>query len=92
MLGAIVAKLVKKNRIHPESLLSEYKKALDLHIKKRVMNSFPDNIEFKPWQIYILQEVEILTERKVIWVFPNVGNKVGPNEGLKSEVEYRRPK
>ena len=46
-LGAIVTKMIKKNRIHPDSLISEHKEALDLLLKKRVMNSFPENIEFK---------------------------------------------
>ena len=47
-LGAKVAKLIKENGYHPDSLRSEYKEALDLHLKKRMMNSFPENIEFKP--------------------------------------------
>ena len=67
-LGAKVAKLINENGYHPDSLRSEYKEALDLHLKKRVMNSFPENIECKPWQISILEEVEIPTERKIIQV------------------------
>ena len=51
-LGVKVAKLIHENGYHPDSLRSEYKEALDLHLKKRVMNSFPENIEFKPWYIH----------------------------------------
>ena len=63
-LGAKVAKLIDENGYHPDSNRTEYKEALDLHLKKRVMNSFLENIEFRPWQISILKEVEIPTKRK----------------------------
>ena len=56
-LGAKVAKLINENGYHPDSLRSEYKEALDLHLKKRVMNSFPENIEYKARPISILKEV-----------------------------------
>ena len=71
-LEAKVVKLIKENGYHPHSLRSEYKEALDLHLKKRV-ESFPENIEFKPWQISILEMVEIPTKknnmgcRKIMW-------------------------
>ena len=85
-LGAKLAKLIKKNGIHPDSLIPEHKEALHLHLKKRVMNSFPDNIEFKPWQISILEEVEIPTERKVIWV---VGKSCGEGKTwLQNYIRY----
>ena len=32
-LGAKLAKLIKKNGIHPDSLIPEHKEALDLHLK-----------------------------------------------------------
>ena len=35
---------------------------------KKSVNSFPENVEFKPWQISILEEVQIHTERKIILV------------------------
>ena len=66
-LGAKVEKLMIKNGYHQESLKSEYKEALDLHLKKCV-KSFPENLEFKAWQISLLEEVKIPTERKIIWV------------------------
>ena len=47
------------------------------------MDSFPDNIEFKPWQISILEEVEIPTEKKVIWV---VGKSC--SEWLQNYIRY----
>ena len=72
-LGFKVEKLINKNGIHQESLRSEYKEALDLHLKKSV-KSFPENIELKPWQISLLEEVTIPTERKIIWV---VGKSCG---------------
>ena len=37
-LGAKVAKLINENGYRPDSLRPEYKEALDLHLKKRVMN------------------------------------------------------
>ena len=67
------------------SLRSEYKKALDLYIKKN-MNSFPENVEFKPWQISILEEVEIPTEGKIIWV---VGKSDEGKTWLQNYIEYK---
>ena len=59
--------------VRQQSLRSEYKEALDFYMNDSV-NSFSENIEFKPWQISILEEVEIPTERKIIWV---VGKSCG---------------
>ena len=56
-LGATLSKLIKKNGNHPDRLRLEYKEALGLHLKKRMVNSYPNNIEFKPLQISILEEV-----------------------------------
>ena len=47
-LGAKVAKLIKKNGIHPDSLIPEHKEALDFYMKESV-ESFSNNIKFKPW-------------------------------------------
>ena len=62
-LGSQVSKLIHKNGYHPDSLTPEYKEALDLHLKKRVA-SFPENIEFKPWQLSILEEVDLTYPQK----------------------------
>ena len=51
------------------------------------MESFPENIEFKPWQISILEEVELPTKRKIIWVV-----KKSYGEGktwLQNYIEYK---
>ena len=86
-LGAKVAKLIHENGYHPDSLRSKYKEALDLHLKKRVMNSFPENIEFKPWQISLLEEVKMPTERKIIWV---VGKSCGEGKTwLQNYIRYK---
>ena len=45
---------------------------LDLYMKTSV-ELFPENIDFKPWQISILEEVEIPTERKMIWAVGKSG-------------------
>ena len=85
-LGFKVEKLINKNGIHQESLRSEYKEALDLHLKKSV-KSFPENIELKPWQISLLEEVKIPTERKVIWV---VGKSCGEGKTwLQNYIKYK---
>ena len=72
ILGSQEAKLIKKTGYHEESLRSEYKETLDLYMKTSV-KSFPENIEFKPWQLSILEEVEIPTERKIIRVLAESG-------------------
>ena len=85
-LGFKVEKLINKNGIHQESLRSEYKEALDLHLKKSV-KSFPENIELKPWQISLLEEVKIPTERKIIWV---VGKSCGEGKTwLQNYIKYK---
>ena len=85
-LGAKVEKLITKNGYHQESLRSEYKEALDLHLKKCV-NSFPENLVFKPWQISLLEEVKIPTERKIIWV---VGKSCGEGKTwLQNYIRYK---
>ena len=79
-------KLITKNGYHQESLRSEYKEALDLHLKKCV-NSFPENLVFKPWQISLLEEVKIPTERKIIWV---VGKSCGEGKTwLQNYIKYK---
>ena len=85
-LGSQVSKLIHKNGYHPDSLTPEYKEALDLHLKKRVA-SFPENIEFKPWQLSILEEVDIPTKRKIIWV---VGKSCGEGKTwLQNYIRYK---
>ena len=85
-LGSQVSKLIHKNGYHPDSLTPEYKEALDLHLKKR-MESFPENIEFIPWQLSILEEVDIPTKRKIIWV---VGKSCGEGKTwLQNYIEYK---
>ena len=52
-----------------------------------MINSFPENIEFKPWQLSILEEVEIPTERKMIWV---VGKSCGDGKTwLQNYIKYK---
>ena len=85
-LGAKVEKLMIENGYHQESLRSEYKEALDLHLKKCV-KSFPENLVFKPWQISLLEEVKIPTERKIIWV---VGKSCGEGKTwLQNYIKYK---
>ena len=66
-LGKKVYEIINNRELDEDSLRPGYKEALDLYMKKSV-ESFPENIEFKPWQISILEEVEKPTERKLIWV------------------------
>ena len=56
-----------------------------MYLKKSV-ESFPENIEFKPWQLSILEEVEIPTKRKIIWI---VGKSCGEGKTwLQNYIEY----
>ena len=66
-LGKAVHKIVINDEVDEDELLPEHKEALDLYLKKSV-ETFPDNIEFKPWQLSILEEVEIplLTKQSYI--------------------------
>ena len=59
---------------------------------KKSVNSFPESIEFKPWQISILEEVEIPKERKIVQV---VGKSCGESKTwlqnyIKEKYGYRR--
>ena len=51
-LGETVHEIIRNDEVDLDSLRPEYKEALDLYLKKSV-ESFPENIEFKPWQISI---------------------------------------
>ena len=62
-----------------------FKEALNLYMKTSV-KTFPENIEFKPCQISILEEVEIPTERKLIWVVGKSGVKTISN--ISMEINY----
>ena len=64
-LGKKIYEIINNHEVDLDSLRSEYKEALDLYMKKSV-KSFPENIEFKPLQLSILEEIEIPTERKNI--------------------------
>ena len=46
-LGKDIYELIHKNDVFPNILRPEYKEALDMYIKESV-ESFPENIEFKP--------------------------------------------
>ena len=48
-LGKALRKIVINHEIDENSLIPEHKEVLDLYLKKSV-ESFPENIEFKPWQ------------------------------------------
>ena len=72
-LGKALRKIVINHEIDENSLIPEHKEVLDLYLKKSV-ELFPINVEFKPWQLSILEEVEIPTKRKMIWV---VGKSCG---------------
>ena len=85
-LGKAVHKIVINDEVDEDELLPEHKEALDLYLKKSV-ETFPDNIEFKPWQLSILEEVEIPTKRKIIWV---VGKSCGEGKTwLQNYIEYK---
>jgi len=84
-LGKALRKIVINHEIDENSLIPEHKEALDLYLKKSV-ELFPVNIEFKPWQLSILEEVEIPTKRKIIWI---VGKSCGEGKTwLQNYIEY----
>ena len=77
---------VINDEVDEDSLIPEHKEAFDLYLKKSV-DSFPENVEFKPWQLSILEEVEIPTKRKIIWV---VGKSCGEGKTwLQNYIEYK---
>ena len=85
-LGETVHEIIRNDEVDLDSLRPEYKEALDLYLKKSV-ESFPENIEFKPWQISVLEEVKIPTKRKIIWV---VGKSCGEGKTwLQNYIEYK---
>ena len=85
-LGGKVYKIINNREARQQSLRPEFKEALDLYLKTSV-ESFPDNIEFKPWQLSILEEAEIPTKRKIIWV---VGKSCGEGKTwLQNYIEYK---
>ena len=54
---------------------------------KKSVKSFPENIKSKPWQISILEEIKIPTERNIIWV---VGKSDGEGKTwLQNYIEYK---
>ena len=58
-LGKAIHEIINNYGVHQQSLRPEFfKEALDLYMKTSV-ESFPENIEFKPWQMSIQEEVEI---------------------------------
>ena len=85
-LGEAVHDIIRNDEFNLDSLIPEHKEALDLYMKKSV-KLFPENIEFKPWQISVLEEVEIPTERKIIWV---VGKSCGEGKTwLQIHINYK---
>ena len=85
-LGKAIHEIVINDEVDLDSLTPEYKEALVLYMKKSV-KLFPENIEFKPWQLSILEEVEIPTERKIIWV---VGKSCGEGKTwLQNYIKYK---
>ena len=85
-LGKALHKIVINDEVDEDSLIPEHKEAFDLYLKKSV-DSFPENVEFKPWQLSILEEVEIPTKRKIIWV---VGKSCGEGKTwLQNYIEYK---
>ena len=85
-LGETVHEIIRNDEVDLDSLRPEYKEALDIYLKKSV-ESFPENIEFKPWQISVLEEVKIPTKRKIIWV---VGKSCGEGKTwLQNYIEYK---
>ena len=62
-LGKAIHEIVIRRGVRQQSLRPERKEALDLYMKESV-KLFPENIELKPWQISVLEEVEIPTEKK----------------------------
>ena len=72
-LGEEIFKILGKGKIEPESLIHEYKEALDFYIKQRPRTDYT-NVNLRPWQNELLSHITNLTDRKVIWV---IGAKCG---------------
>ena len=72
-LGKAVHKIVINDEVVEDELLPEHKEALDLHLKKS-METFPNNIELKPWQNELMKYIQP-HDREIIWVFGKDGDE-----------------
>ena len=64
---------IHKNDVYPNSLIPEHKEALDVYMKES-MESFPTNVELKPWQNELMKYIEP-HDREIIWVVGKDGNE-----------------
>ena len=72
-LGKDIYEFIHKNDVFPNSLRPEYKEALDVYMKESV-ESFPTNVELKPWQNELMNYIEP-HDREIIWVVGKDGNE-----------------
>ena len=72
-LGKDIYEFIHKNDIYPNSLIPEHKEALDVYMKESV-ESFPTNVELKPWQKELMNYIEP-HDREIIWVVGKYGNE-----------------
>ena len=61
-LGKKIYEIIHKNDVYPNSLIPERKEALDIYMKESV-ESFPTNVELKPWQIELMKYIKLMIEK-----------------------------
>ena len=73
-LGKEIYEFIYKNEVvYLNSLRAEYKEVLDLYMKESV-ESFPTNVELKPWQNELMKYIKP-HDREIIWVVGKDGNE-----------------
>ena len=72
-LGEAIHGIVIRQGVRQRSLIPEHKEALDLYMKDSV-ESFPANVELKPWQNELMKYIQP-HDREIIWVVGKDGNE-----------------
>ena len=73
-LGADINKILDEGKVEECALATDMKGALDLYMKQGNDLNCMD-VDLKPWQRALMEEVNSPTDRHVIWVIGEEGNE-----------------
>ena len=73
-LGADIYKILDEGKAEEGALATDLKDALDLYMKQGNNLNYM-NVDLKPWQRALMEEVNNPTDRHVIWVIGRRGNE-----------------
>ena len=73
-LGADIYKILDEGKVEEGALATDMKGALDLYMKQGNDLNYMD-VDLKPWQRALMEEVNNPTDRHVIWVIGRRGNE-----------------